>query len=64
VDPSTQQHNLWDALSANWLQPAALGVGLRVSEVLALKWSDFDFENLTLEVVREWPYAMTIGVLL
>jgi integrase len=30
----------------------AMCLGLRVSEVLALKWSDFDFENLTLEVVR------------
>jgi integrase len=28
-------------------------LGLRVSEVVALKWSDFDFENLTLQVVRE-----------
>jgi integrase len=30
----------------------AMCLGLRVSEVLALKWSDFDFENLTLQVVR------------
>jgi integrase len=29
----------------------AMCLGLRVSEVLALKWSDFDFENPTLEVV-------------
>jgi integrase len=31
----------------------AMCLGLRVSEVLALKWSDFDFENPTLEVVGE-----------
>jgi integrase len=30
----------------------AMCLGLRVSEVLALKWSDFDFENSTLQVVR------------
>jgi integrase len=30
----------------------AMCLGLRVSEVLALQWSDFDFDNLTLEVVR------------
>ena len=30
----------------------AMCLGLRVSEVLALKWSDFNFENLTLQVVR------------
>lgn len=30
----------------------AMCLGLRVSEVLALKWSDFDSENLTLEVTR------------
>jgi integrase len=30
----------------------AMCLGLRVSEILALKWSDFDFENLTLQVVR------------
>jgi integrase len=27
----------------------AMCLGLRVSEVLELKWSDFDFENLTLQ---------------
>jgi integrase len=31
----------------------AICLGLRVSEVLALKWSDFDFAGLTLEVVRK-----------
>ena len=30
----------------------AMCLGLRVSEVLALRWSDFDFETLTLQVVR------------
>jgi integrase len=30
----------------------AMCLGLRVNEVLALKWSDFDFESLTLKVVR------------
>lgn len=31
----------------------AMCLGLRVSEVLALKWSDFDFEALTLRVTRK-----------
>jgi integrase len=30
----------------------AMCLGLRVSEVLALQWNDFDFENLSLQVVR------------
>jgi integrase len=30
----------------------AMCLGLRVSEILALKWSDFDFDNFTLQVVR------------
>ena len=30
----------------------AMCLGLRASEVLALKWSDFDFEGLSLQVVR------------
>lgn len=30
----------------------ALCTGLRASEILALKWEDFDFENLRLRVVR------------
>jgi integrase len=47
-----------DALTACWarlclglFEPVAVG-GLRVSELLALRWMDVDFENLELRVTR------------
>ena len=49
-----QYHSVVDQLEEPYRQmvQVAMCLGLRVSEVLALKWSDFDFENLTLQVVR------------
>jgi integrase len=49
-----QYHSVVDQLEEPYKQmvQVAMCLGLRVSEVLALKWSDFDFENLTLMVVR------------
>jgi integrase len=49
-----QYHAVVEQLEEPYKQmvQVAMCLGLRVSEVLALKWSDFDFENLTLEVVR------------
>jgi integrase len=49
-----QYHAVVEQLEEPYKQmvQVAMCLGLRVSEVLALKWSDFDFENLTLQVVR------------
>jgi len=49
-----QYHAVVEQLEEPYRQmvQVAMYLGLRVSEVLALKWSDFDFDNLTLEVVR------------
>jgi integrase len=49
-----QYHAVVEELSEPYKQmvQVAMCLGLRVSEILALKWSDFDFENLTLQVVR------------
>jgi integrase len=49
-----QYHTVVEQLEEPYKQmvQVAMCLGLRVSEVLALKWSDFDFENLTLQVVR------------
>jgi integrase len=49
-----QNHTVVEQLEEPYKQmvQVAMCLGLRVSEVLALKWSDFDFENLTLQVVR------------
>jgi len=49
-----QYHAVVEQLDEPYRQmvEVAMCLGLRVSEVLALKWSDFDFENLTLQVVR------------
>ena len=49
-----QYHAVVEQLEEPYRQmvQVAMCLGLRVSEVLALKWSDFDFDNLTLEVVR------------
>lgn len=49
-----QYHAVVEQLEEPYRQmvQVAMCLGLRVSEVLALKWADFDFENLTLEVVR------------
>jgi len=49
-----QYHSVVEQLEEPYKQmvQVAMCLGLRVSEVLALKWSDFDFQNLTLEVVR------------
>lgn len=40
----------------------ALVTGLRRSELMALEWSDIDFENGTLEVTKSRQYAPDIGV--
>ena len=49
-----QYHQVVDKLTEPYKQMAqvAMCLGLRVNEVLALKWSDFDFDSLTLQVVR------------
>jgi integrase len=49
-----QYHSVVGQLAEPYRQmvQVAMCLGLRVSEVLALKWSDFDFEGLTLQVVR------------
>lgn len=49
-----QYHAVVEQLEEPYRQmvQVAMCLGLRVSEVLALKWTDFDFENRTLEVVR------------
>lgn len=49
-----QYHAVVEQLEEPYRQmvQVAMCLGLRVSEVLALKWSDFDFESLTLEVIR------------
>lgn len=36
--------------------------GLRRGELLGLKWSDIDFENLTVEVQRNITYSKAQGI--
>ena len=50
-------HEFWTLLSFLWdpyrtMVLVAQCLGLRVSEVMALRWSDFDFTNLTVRVQR------------
>jgi len=49
-----QYHQVVEQLVEPYKQmvQVAMCLGLRVSEILALKWSDFDFDGLTLQVVR------------
>ena len=49
-----QFHSVLEHLPEPYRQmvQVAMCLGLRVSEILALKWSDFDFDGLTLRVVR------------
>jgi integrase len=49
-----QYHSVMEQLDEPYrpMVQVAMCLGLRVSELLALKWSDFDFESLTLKVVR------------
>ena len=37
-------------------------LGLRVSEILVLKWSDFDFDNLSVRVTRAAVHGRVEGV--